>query len=294
MHPEPIIFLVSHPGQISGSLEEILRQRYVEGYRIVVTFPDLDPLSDPLSILHQYRQDSEQISLVIYEQRGESDEQGIAFLDDTKRLYPHSRRLLLTESPDPKAAVMAVNRTVIDYYLAKPWDPVEIKLYPVLDELLADWRASVDMPFMRVKGIMTVRAVRIRTDDTLHRAAEIIALSGIGDLMVIDHDNNFVGVLSVGDVLRAAMPDIDEIMEEGGTLEQAFRLFLRKGSELMYQPITPLIITDPLVVEPDDHVAKVASLMLQKNIHRLPVVKDNRLVGTVGRADICLAVVGTL
>ncbi|MEQ8676882.1 MAG: CBS domain-containing protein [Aggregatilineales bacterium] len=294
MHQEPIIFLVSHPGQGTGSLEEILRHRYVEGYRIVVTFPDSDPLSDPLSILHHYREQGEQIALIIYELRGESDEQGIAFLDDTKNLYPHSRRLLLTDAPDPKAAIQAVNRTIIDYYLVTPWDPAEIKLYPALDELLADWRASVDMPFMHVKGIMTVRAVRIRTDDTLHRAAEIIALSGMGDLMVIDDDNNFIGVLSVGDVLRAAMPDIDEIMEEGGTLEQAFRLFLRKGSELMYQPIAPLIITNPLVVEPDDHVAKVAALMLQKNIHRLPVVKDNRLIGTVGRADICLAVVGTL
>lgn len=61
----------------------------------------------------------------------------------------------------------------------------------------------------------------------------------------------------------------------------------------MYKPIQPLVITQPLVVDPDDHVAKVAALMLEKNIHRLPVVKDGRLVGTVGRTDICQAVVGT-
>ncbi|MBK8135598.1 MAG: CBS domain-containing protein [Chloroflexi bacterium] len=77
-------------------------------------------------------------------------------------------------------------------------------------------------------------------------------------------------------------------------LDQAFRLFLRKGSELKYKPIAPLVIRNPLVVDPEDHVAKAAALMLQKNIHRLPVVKDGRLLGTVGRADICQAVVGTL
>ena len=164
----------------------------------------------------------------------------------------------------------------------------------MLDELLAEWRASVNRSFSLVSGIMTVRTVRVRISDSLHRAAEVIALSGVGDLMVIDNDNNFVGVLSVGDVLRAAMPDFEEITEEGGTLEQAFRLFLRKGSELMYKPIQPLVITQPLVVDPDDHVAKAAALMLEKNIHRLPVVKDGRLVGTVGRTDICQAVVGTL
>ena len=121
---------------------------------------------------------------------------------------------------------------------------------------------------MQVRGIMTVRAVRIRLDDTLHRAAEIIALSGVGDLMVIDDDNNFVGVLSVGDVLRAAMPDTAEIMSEGGTLEQAFRLFLRKGSELMYKPVAPLVIRHPLVVDPDDHVAKVAAPTLSERANK--------------------------
>lgn len=90
------------------------------------------------------------------------------------------------------------------------------------------------------------------------------------------------------------MPDIEEILEQGGTLDQAFRLFLRKGSELKYKPVAPLVIRNPLVVDPDDHVAKAAALMLQKNIHRLPVVKDGRLVGTVGRTDVCQAVVGSL
>ena len=289
MNREPIIFLVSQPNQESESLEHVLRQRYVEGYRIIIA----EPGGDPAGMLRMYREAGEHVALFIYEQNGEGT-QGALFLDQSRTLYPNSRKMLLTDYPDPDSAIMIVNRPSIDYYLVKPWAPPETKLYPAIDELLADWRASIDMPFTRAKGIMTVRAVRIRIGDTLHRAAEIIALSGTGDLMVIDDDNNFVGVLSVGDVLRAAMPDIDEIIEEGGTLEQAFRLFLRRGSELMYQPIEPLIITEPLTVDPDDHVAKVAALMIEKNIHRLPVVKDNRLLGTVGRADICLAVVGTL
>ncbi len=288
MQREPIIFLVSNRfTDANDSLEETLRQRYVEGYRIVAVLPETD-----LSyMLHDYREQGEQIALFVVEQQGA---EGVAFLEKSASIYPDAGKLLITDYPDPEVAMLMVNQDVVDYYLVKPWNPADKKLYPVLDELLAEWRASVELPFMCVKGIMTVRTVRIRIGDTLHRAAEMIALSGIGDLMVIDDDNNFVGVLSVGDVLRAAMPDIDEITGEGGTLEQAFRLFLRKGSELMYKPIAPLVIMNPLVVDPDDHVAKVAVLMLEKNIHRLPVVKDGRLVGTVGRTDICQAVVGTL
>lgn len=274
MEQAPIIFVVSQP---SGSLENTLRQRYIEGYRIVVTPVD----ADPLRLLHLLHDQEAQIALLVYE-----GADGAAFLSESSAFYSQAGRLLLAETPNKPTAP--------DCAIVQAWSPPEIHLYPVLDELLAEWRASVNQSFSRVRGIMTVRTVRVRLGDSLHRAAEVIALSGVGDLMVIDDDNNFVGVLSVGDVLRAAMPDFEEIADEGGTLEQAFRLFLRKGSELMYKPIQPLVITQPLVVDPDDHVAKAAALMLEKNIHRLPVVKEGRLVGTVGRTDICQAVVGTL
>jgi CBS domain-containing protein len=264
-----------------AALERTLRQRYVEGYRITVVAPD----ADAVTTLRPLREQGEQLALLIFEQPMVTPNATI-FLELSRALYPDVRKVRLADDAD--------NPDKFDYAIPQAWMPAETKLYPVVDELLADWRASVDMPFMRAKGIMTVRTVSIRLGDSLHRAAELIALSGIGDLMVIDDHNDFVGVLSVGDVLRAAMPDIEEIMGEGGTLEQAFRLFMRKGSELRYKPIEPLVISNPLVVDPDDHVAKVAALMLEKNIHRLPVVKDGRLLGTVGRADICQAVVGTL
>lgn len=287
MRREPIICLVTRqPDPSPDSLEQLLRERYFEGYRIVVTLTD--EYAD--SALRAYREHGEQIALFIYEQHG-AEADGALFLERASASFPDARKVLAATNTD---LVLAIHQDAVDEILLSPLTPPETRLYPVLDELLAEWRASVELPFMSVKGIMTVRAVRIRIDDSLHRAAEVIALSGIGDLMVIDEDNNFVGVLSVGDVLRAAMPDIGEITGEGGTMEQAFRLFLRKGSELMYKPISPLVIRNPLVVDPDDHVAKAATLMIEKNIHRLPVVRDGRLVGTVGRTDICQAVVGTL
>jgi CBS domain-containing protein len=276
---EPLILLVS--STTDETLESTLRQRYLQGFRIASIAPD----ADAVGILRAFREQGEQLALMVYDQHANVPNATV-LLGLGSALYPDSRKVLIAET--------AADEANFDHVFVRPWMPADRTLYPVLDELLAEWRASVDMPFVRAKGIMTVRAVCIRMGDSLHRAAEIIALSGVGDLMVINDDNDFVGVLSVGDVLRAAMPDIEEIMSEGGTLEQAFRLFLRKGSELRYKPIEPLVIKNPLVVNPDDHVAKVAALMLEKNIHRLPVVKDGRLIGTVGRADICQAVIGTL
>lgn len=150
-----------------------------------------------------------------------------------------------------------------------------------------------DVELMRIRDVMTVRTARIRHDSSLQHAAEMVALSRVSDLMAIDDENNFIGVLSEGDILRNAMPDIDEILEEGGSLDTAFNIFLSKGRDLSELPITPLIIREPIVVDPEDHVAKAATVLVDKQIRLLPVIQDGKLVGTVSRADICRAVVGT-
>jgi CBS domain-containing protein len=141
---------------------------------------------------------------------------------------------------------------------------------------------------------MTVPTVRIHQDSHLHHAAEVVALSGVSDLMVVDDDGNLVGVLSEGDILRSALPDTDEILDEGGSLDDAFQIFLEKGKQLANMPIAPLIIRDPIVLSPENHLAQAAAILVDKQIRLLPVVEDGKLVGTVSRADVCRAVVGTL
>ncbi len=151
-----------------------------------------------------------------------------------------------------------------------------------------------DVKQSQVKDFMTVRTARIRHNSNIQHAAEIVALAHVSDLMVIDDDDNFRGVLSEGDILRTALPDIDEILEEGGSLDDAFEIFLSKGRGLSDLPIIPLIIEEPIIVDPEDHIARAATVLLNKQIQLLPVVKDGKLVGTISRADVCRAIVGTL
>ena len=64
---------------------------------------------------------------------------GVAFLEKAMQFYPDAKRVLLTAYSDTDAAIKAINKVQLDYYLVKPWDPPEEKLYPVIDELLDDW-----------------------------------------------------------------------------------------------------------------------------------------------------------
>lgn len=147
---------------------------------------------------------------------------------------------------------------------------------------------------MRIREAMTNRVARIRADASLFQAAEAVSLSGASDLMVVDSTGAFVGVLTEGDILRAALPDIDEIVAMGGSLEGAFDRFVEKGRDLAARPIMPLVIGNPLAVDPDDHVAKAAVVFVERNIRSLPVVRDGRLLGVISRADVCNAVVDDL
>ncbi len=143
---------------------------------------------------------------------------------------------------------------------------------------------------MLIRDIMSYNATRIGVDSTMQRAAEIVALSQASDLMVVDDDNNFVGVLSEGDLIRAVLPKFEEMMLSGGSLAEAFDLFIDNGRELAVAPIEPLVIRDPISLTPRDKALKAATIMVSKQIRRLPVVDAGKLIGTVSRADVCRAV----
>ena len=143
---------------------------------------------------------------------------------------------------------------------------------------------------MLIRDIMTIYPVRIEDTATMHRAAEIISLAEVSDLMVVDDRRNFVGVLSEGDIIRALLPNFDEILAAGGSLADAFQFFAKKGGELASRPIQPFILRRVIVTKPTDEAAMAAATMVEKQIRRLPVVDDAKLVGTVSRADICRAV----
>lgn len=145
--------------------------------------------------------------------------------------------------------------------------------------------------FVLIGDFMSPPSVaRIAPEASLRDAARIFADSAASDLMVAGDDDRLIGVLSEGDVIRAVLPDIDEILGAGGSVRDALRVFVQKGEELAHRPITPYVITEPITVTPGNHLAEAATILIQKMIRRLPVVDGDVLVGTVSRSDVCRAV----
>ena len=84
------------------------------------------------------------------------------------------------DANDAESAISSINRPFIDHYLVRPWEPAEDRLFPVVDDQLAEWRAVVQHPYMRVRGVMAVRPIRIREDD----AAVTRSLADLARLVV--------------------------------------------------------------------------------------------------------------
>jgi CBS domain-containing protein len=145
---------------------------------------------------------------------------------------------------------------------------------------------------VKISDVMNRTPTTIGREASFREAAVLVSRSQTSDLMVVDGDGLFVGVLSEGDLIRAALPDYDDLVRDGASLGGAWKVFLEKGAELARRPIATILITAPLTFGPGDELLKAASAMINKQIRVLPVVDGGRLAGTISRGDLCRAVLG--
>jgi CBS domain-containing protein len=138
-----------------------------------------------------------------------------------------------------------------------------------------------------IRDVMNSEPATVFATATMAEAATVFADTRTSDLVAIDEHDELVGVLAEGDLLRAVFPKFDQIIEVGGSLVEAFRMFLDNGRDLAERPVGPLIIRDPITVGPDDQLLQVATVMVSEQIRCVPVLEGTRLVGSVSRADVC-------
>jgi thioredoxin reductase (NADPH) len=145
------ILCVDDDRSVLNAVERDLRQKYGRDYRILKA----DSGQAALSTVQQLKQRGETVALLIADQRM-PEMTGVAFLEQAARTFPEARKVLLTAYADTEAAIGAINRVGLDYYLMKPWDPPEDHLYPVLDELLEEWQTNVRLPYEGIRLVGTL------------------------------------------------------------------------------------------------------------------------------------------
>lgn len=145
---KPIIFSVDDDLQVLSSIKRDLRAQYKKSYRIISTSDS----NEAIEALGSFKKKGEDIALFISDQRMPMMN-GVEFLEKAKKFYPEAKRILLTAYSDTDAAIQAINEVQLDYYLLKPWNPPEEKLYPIIDELLDEWESSHVPDFQGIRVI---------------------------------------------------------------------------------------------------------------------------------------------
>src|SRR5687768_15674898 len=133
----PIIFSIDDDPQVLRAISRDLKSHYREKYRILST----TSVAEAMESLLELQNRGDEIAMFISDQRM-PEMQGVDFLQKAMKMFPFAKRVLLTAYSDTEAAIKAINDVQLDYYLMKPWDPPEEKLYPAIDELLRDWQGN--------------------------------------------------------------------------------------------------------------------------------------------------------
>jgi thioredoxin reductase (NADPH) len=145
---KPVILVVDDDREVLNAVERDLRRRYRQAYRIVAA----QSSRQAADASQELQRRGTPIALFLVDQRM-PDMTGTEFLREVRKTHPTAKRTLLTAYADSEAAIAAINEVALDHYLMKPWDPPDQRLYPVLDDLLADWTARSRLPFEGVRVI---------------------------------------------------------------------------------------------------------------------------------------------
>jgi thioredoxin reductase (NADPH) len=164
----PVILTIDDDPEVLQAIARDLRQQYGDRCRIVRA----DSGAIALETLQQLKLRNETVAIFLVDQRM-PQMSGVDFLERAIEHFPDAKRVLLTAYADTDAAIQAINSARLDYYLLKPWDPPEERLYPVLDDLMDDWFASFRPPF---EGI---RVIGNRWSSDSHQVKDFLARNQI-------------------------------------------------------------------------------------------------------------------
>ena len=135
--PKPVLLTVDDDPEVLRAIERDLRGHYADRYRVMRA----TSASAALSTLRELKARNNPVALLLADQRMPLMN-GVGFLSEAMEIHPQAKRALLTAYADTNAAIEAINEARIHYYLMKPWDPPEEKLFPAIDDLLLDWNST--------------------------------------------------------------------------------------------------------------------------------------------------------
>lgn len=207
--PLPVILTIDDEPEVLRAIQRDLRTKYSSDYRVIGAGGG----QEAIVTLNELSTRGVPVALILADQRMPSVT-GVEVLRASLGSHPSARKALLTAYADTDAAISAINDVGLDHYIMKPWDPPEDKLYPILDDLLDDWRAGYRPTF---------EGLRVVSHEWSKEAFELKAFLAMNQ---IAYRSAVVGI----------DPEAERLMEAAGAGNADLPIFLFPEGEPLFRP----------------------------------------------------------
>jgi len=143
------------------------------------------------------------------------------------------------------------------------------------DELLAieQIREITIQPRLTVRDVMTARVYRVGPDDKVREVLDLVADHRLRAVPVVDEDRGVLGMVTDRDLMRFFLPVVQKTTPQS-------------PAALKDTPVREVMSRSVICVSEDQALAEVMSIMVAKDLERLPVVSEGKLTGFLTRGDI--------
>ncbi|MDO9574671.1 MAG: CBS domain-containing protein [Candidatus Contubernalis sp.] len=147
---------------------------------------------------------------------------------------------------------------------------------------------------MKAQDIMKKNVITVKESDTVQDVAKVLLENGIGGVPVVNDDERVIGIITEGDLIyqgkKFKIPAFVEIL--GGVFyfnnPSKFEKDLKK---MVATKAADIMSTKIISVEEDTLLEDIATIMVEKEINRVPVLNSQKkLVGIISRQDIIKAI----
>jgi CBS domain-containing protein len=149
---------------------------------------------------------------------------------------------------------------------------------------------------LKVEDIMTREVITVSPQTEIVQAAKLLLEKHINGLPVIDERGNLVGILCQSDLIaqqkRFPFPSVFNLLDGLFPLTSPSRIE-KEVQKISAVTVEDAMTRDPITVSPGTTIEEVARLMVNKNLHTLPVVDSNKLVGIIGKEDVLRTLVSS-
>ncbi len=147
-----------------------------------------------------------------------------------------------------------------------------------------------------VENVMKKPPIVVNQNNSIMEAIELFRKHKISGAPVVDDDNNLVGIISESDIIKTLtthdddinliLPSPFDLIELPLKTTLKIEEFKEDIEKALKTKIKEVMTKDVITISPDASINEAANIMVKKNIKRLPVVKDNKLVGIITRGDL--------